>query len=292
MSAARSGSGFMKYVQAAFLWRWNLLAFGAGVIFAYLSGQPDVVLPLIAAGEIGYLGMLSTRPRFRKAIDARKYSQAAEVNTDEVLKQMRASLKPEAWQRFESLRNRCLTLEQLAQQFRGIQSTKQTTVKDFQTNSLERLLWMFLKLLYSLDALNLFLRGTNRVELAKQFESSEKELKAAQESQRSERVTRSLQDKLDTLRQRLDNYDKTLENRDFLAIELDRIEQKVNAISEMAINSRDAADFSAQVDGITEGIAATEEAMRSLDVAPVLEREDHPSLLRRATPPPLLTQRK
>ncbi|MFA6244144.1 MAG: hypothetical protein WC655_24595, partial [Candidatus Hydrogenedentales bacterium] len=245
-----------------------------------------------AAGEIGHLGMLSTRPRFRKAIDARKYSKAVGVNTDEVLKQMQASLKPEAWERFESLRNRCLRLEQLAQQFRGIQASEQSTVKDFQTNSLERLLWMFLKLLYSLDALNLFLRGTNRVELAKQFESSEKELKAAQESKRSEKVTKSLQDKLDTLRQRLDNYDKTLENRDFLAIELDRIEQKVNAISEMAINSRDAADFSAQVDGITEGIAATEEAMRSLDVAPVLEREDHPSLLRRATPPPLLTQRK
>ena len=292
MSAPRPPFGFLKYVQAAFFWPWNLLAFGAGAAFAILSGQPDVILPLLAAVEIGYLGMLSTRPRFRKAIDARQISQSTRINSDDVLAQMRASLKPEAWQRFEALRDRCFALERLARQYRGIQSTEQDTVKDFQTSSLERLLWVFLKLLYSLDALNLFLRQTDRKELARQLDQCATELKAAQDANRSEKLTKSLQDKHDTLRQRLENFDRAIENRDFLAVEVDRIEQKVNAIGEMAINSRDAADFSAQVDGITAGIAATEEAMRSLDVAPALNRDEHPNLLKRAEPPPLLTQRK
>lgn len=65
------------------------------------------------------------------------------------------------------------------------------------------------------------------------------------------------------------------------------------AISEMAINTRDAADFSAQVDGITDGITATEQAMQSLDVGPVLmSREEPPPLLQRQEPPPLVKQRR
>ncbi|MBI4558222.1 MAG: hypothetical protein HY706_11625 [Candidatus Hydrogenedentes bacterium] len=285
MSTTRPRYGFLKYVQAAFVWRWNLLALGAGVALAFLSGQPDVILPLVAAAEIGYLGLLSTRPRFRKAVEARASTrlrpEVRTVESTQVLKQMQSVLKPEAWARFEGLRDRCLHLDRLARQFRGLQSSDNFPASELQTGSLERLLWMFLKLLYSVDALNRFLWGTNRAELAKQLESSQKELQAAQAGQRSEKVLRSLQDKVATLKQRLENYDRAAENREFLTLELDRIEQKVNVISEMAINTRDAADFTAQVDGITDGIAATEEAMRSLDVAPVLERE---------TPPPLLTE--
>lgn len=291
-----SGNGFLKYIAAAFTWQWNLLAFSAGVAFAFLSGHPDMFLPLVAAAEIGYLGLLSTRPRFRKAVDARAYAGRSgavqNVPTDELLRQMRAGLKPEAWRRFELLRERCLNLDNLARQFRGLQLKDSFTSSELQTASLERLLWMFLKLLYSVDALERFLKGTNRADLAEQLADSEKDLKDALEKKRPENILRSLKDKAATLHQRLENYDRAAENKDYLALELDRIEQKVNAISEMAINSRDASDFSAQVDGITDGIAATEQAIRSLDVGPVLTREEPPPLLKRQEPPPLLSQRR
>ncbi len=276
-----SAGSFMKYVKAAFLWHWNLLAVGAGTALAVLSGRPDVILPLLAAAEIGYLGLLSTHPRFRKAVDVRP-DKSESINHTALLNQIQAVLKPDAWARFEQLRERCLNLDRLARQFRGPQPVDASPASELQTASLERLLWMFLKLLYSLDALSRFLRGTNRSELLKQLEAGEKQLETVKANPRSEKFVRSLEDKLQTLRQRLANYDHAVENREFLAVELDRIEQKVNAISEMAINARDASDISAQVDGIAEGISATEEAMRTLDVAPVLQREQ---------PPPLLTQR-
>ncbi|MBM3290687.1 MAG: hypothetical protein FJY92_11095 [Candidatus Hydrogenedentes bacterium] len=295
MSGKPPQTNFVKYLSAAFAWHWNLLAFGAGVVFAFLSGHPEMFLPLVAAAEIGYLGMLSTHPRFRKAVDARKYAGRAggvqNVSTDELLRQMRAGLKPEMWRRFETLRDRCMNLDMLARQFRGEQLKTTSTSSEIQTASLERLLWMFLKLLYSVDALDRFLKGTDRKALAAQQTAGETELKDAQTNKRNENVIRSLQDKVATLHQRLENYDRAAENREFLALELDRIEQKVNAISEMAINSRETSDFSAQVDGITDGIAATEQAMRSLDVGPVLTREDPPPLLQRQEPPPLLSQR-
>lgn len=269
----------MKYVKAAFFWRWNLLFFGAGVAAGVLSGKPDVVLPLLAAAELTYLGLLTSRPRFRQAIDARTATRRTEADQTQLLRQIKAALPPEAWARFEELRNRCLALDKLSQRLRGPHEARDALVTDLQTGSLERLLWMFLKLLYSQDALQRFLRETDRDELALLIAAAEKELKRATEQGRSQKLIGSIKDKLETLRQRLANYDRTIEHQEFLKVEIDRIEQKVNAISEMAINARDPADISAQVDGIAEGISATEEAIRSLDVAPVLERDEAPKLL-------------
>ena len=270
---------FLEYLKAAFLWRWNLLAAGAGVIFALLSGRPDLVLPLIGAGEIIYLGLLTTNERFRKAIDARAFMRMPQPDQKELLTHIQSVVKPEAWARFDRLRERCLTLSKISEQFRGPQAAGSPVVTDLQTSSLERLLWIFLKLLYSQDALRRFLNTTDRDGLVQEIEATEKALESAEEKARGEKLISSLKDKLETLGQRLENYDRAAENREFLAIEIDRIEQKVNAIGEMALNSRDAADISAQVNGIAEGVSATEEAMRSLEVAPVLQREEVPRLL-------------
>lgn len=273
-------NAFLDYVKAAFLWKWNLLAAGAAAVFAFLSGQPDVVLPLLAAGEIAYLGLLSSNVRFRKAIDARGVSGPPPLGQEALIEHMRTVLKPEAWARFENLRNRCIRLNQLSRQFRGPQATEDNVASDLQTSSLERLLWMFLKLIYSQDALRRFLGGTDRDGLAQALDAADKELAAAIEKKRDMKLIKSLEDKMETLKQRLANYDRAVENRDFLAAEIDRVEQKVNAVSEMAMNSRDAGDLTAQVDGIAAGISATEDAIKALDVGPVFQHEEAPPLLR------------
>jgi hypothetical protein len=277
---AKRGS-FLDYVKAAFLWHWNLLAFGAGTGLALLVGPPDVVFPLVAAVEIAYLGLLSTNVRFQKAIDVRNVTSETGPSNSELMERIRAAVKPEAWERFEALRQRCVRLNRLAQQLRGVQTSDVSPVSDMQTESLERLLWIFVKLLYSQNAIQQFLRGTDRRELVQNISSTEQELSGAKEKQRGENLIRSIEDKLETLRQRLANYDRVDENREFLEVEIERIEQKVNAISELAINARDASDITAQVDGIAAGISATEEAMRGLEVAPqVFEYEKAPQLLR------------
>ena len=273
-------SPLIDYVKAAFMWRWNMLFFGAGEVFAFLSGVPSVVLPLVAAAEIGYLGLLTSHPRFRKSVDARRTFAEPTVDDARLLNQMKTVIKREAWGRYETLRDRCLSLNRLAAQFRGPQARENETIVDMQTTSLERLLWMFLKLLYSQDARSQFLRGTDPGQLQREIERGEKQLQDAAANKRDEKFVKSLEDKLQTLRQRLANHDRATQNLEFIAVELDRIEQKVNAIAEMAINAPSTMDITAQVDGIAEGISATEEAMRGLDMAPVLQKESAPKLLR------------
>ncbi len=276
----RARSGFVDYVKAAFLWHWNLLAVGAGVVLAVLSRRTDVVLPLLGAGELLYLGLLTTRPRFQKAIDARRLGGELSPQTDpKILDKIQDQLQPEDWARFENLRKRCLALSRIAEQIRGPQNADTTRVQDMQTESLERLLWMFLKLLYSQDALKRFLLATNRNQIQIQIAACDKELQEATSNKRSDKLLRSLEDKLDTLKQRLSNFDRAEENRQILTAEIDRIEQKVNAISELSVSSRDPADVSAQVDGIAEGVSVTEEAIRKLDVPPLFETETAPRFL-------------
>ncbi len=273
-------SGFFTYVKAAFMWHWNLLAVGAGAVLAVLSRRADVVLPLLGAAELLYLGLLTTRPRFQKAIDARRLGTRLSQQPDpKALERIQNQLKPEDWARFEDLRQRCLALSRIAEQIRGPQGADTGRVQEMQTESLERLLWMFLKLVYSQDALKRFLKATNRNQLEIQIAAAEKELQDARNNNRSDKLLRSLEDKIETLKQRISNYDRAEENRQLLAAEIDRIEQKVNAISELSVSSRDPADVSAQVDGIAEGVSVTEEAIRKLDVPPLFEMETAPRFL-------------
>ena len=63
---------FGKYLKTAFLNHWNLLVFLAGMAFALLSGSRDVLLPLVLAGEIAYVGLLGSHPKFQSYVDAQE----------------------------------------------------------------------------------------------------------------------------------------------------------------------------------------------------------------------------
>lgn len=272
-------ASFLSYVKSAFLWHWNLLVFGAGVLFSFLSGQPDVFLPLVSAVELLYLGMLSSNPRFRKAMDARRSAVALAPDQSQVLAKIRSSINSSAWERFVALQNRCRNLQNLSRQLQGPDVSPDKSLQEIHSESLDRLLWMFLKLLYNLDALDRYLAATNRKDLELSLLESEKQIETARAEQRGEKLIRALEDKHETQHQRLQNYEKTRENRELVCAEIDRIEQKVSAISEMAISSRDSGDISAQVDGIAAGVSATEDALRDLDVAPVFKQEAAPRFL-------------
>ena len=270
---------FLDYVKAVFRWHWNLLALGAGVVFALLSGQPDFVLPLLAAGELTYLALAASNRRLQKAVDAQLAAPRPGPSQADQLQRILSALDQKDVARYQALRTRCLELHKLGQQFRGTADATDQVFTRMRSDSLDRLLWVFLKLLYSKDALDRFLTSTDRTTLARAKPDTEKRLAEAKQAGRSEELLRSLQDKLDTVGQRLANFDRATENRELIGAELDRMEQKIAAISELSLSSREAGDISAQVDGIAAGVSATEDAMRGMDVLPALQDDSAPRLL-------------
>ena len=257
-----STAGIREYVKRAFLQRWNLLLFVGGVAAAAISPIPDAVLSLVAAGEIIYLTGLVSNMRFRQAIDAELYKasrQQAAVAGQRSLQEIVATFPFEARSRFEQLRTRCLEMRAIAQ---GVRGRQELGGEDLNTQALDRMLWVFLRLLTSQQYLQRFLERANEVEIGNRL--AEAQSKLVGHSGGDERIVRSLQDSVAVQQQRLDNYSKAKQNAEFVHAELDRIEAKIQAITEAAVNRQDPDFLTSQIDSVSESMQSTEKAINEL----------------------------
>ena len=278
------GAGLMHYLKEAFFFRWNMLFFLGSLAAAAIAPLPDVTIPIVLAGELTYLGALTSRPRFRAAIDATVHSAqgtaVAPVTTAPSIVVMLAGLPGEARKRFEQLRARCVEMRHLAVGVRGASGRDGGSAEEIRTPGLDRLLWLFLRLLMSKNALDQFLQTMSSEELSARLEQLRKDFAAAQQAG-DERIVRSLQDRIAMAELRLDNYERAKKNAQFVSIELDRMESKIQALAEMAVNRQDPDLISSQVDSAAESMRQTEKAVSDLQHLTGLadELQDPPSIL-------------
>src|SRR5262245_47394046 len=163
------GTSALTYVKHAFLYHWNLLLFAGGAALAALSPFPDAALPIVGGLELAYLTGLIAVPRFRTAIDAKIAAQARERATSgasnpqaqQSLQRMVESLPPASMRRFVTLRQRCFEMRDIATGVRGQTSGQIDSSESIRTPALDRLLFLFLKLLLSQDGLARFLQTTS-----------------------------------------------------------------------------------------------------------------------------------
>ena len=268
------GGNMTDYLREAFLFRWNLLFLLGGAAAAALTPVATVLLPLVAAGELTYLTGLISIPRFRAAVDAKVHARggaaAAAGPSPEAAVSIRAmltGLPDDARMRFERLHARCVEMRTIAAGVRG--GTREhaapagATIDEMRTPGLDRLLWLFLRLLVSKTALDRFLATMNESEITNRVEQLRRDLEPAQKAG-DERVVRSLQDNLAMTELRLDNFGRAKKNAQFVSIELDRIEGKIQALAEMAVNRQDPDVLSSQVDSAAESMRQTEKAVTEL----------------------------
>ncbi|MBN2498934.1 MAG: hypothetical protein JXR96_30370 [Deltaproteobacteria bacterium] len=279
--AARS---FFKYLKRAFLYHWNVLAVAAGAAVGFISGHPDVVLPLVAAGEVVYLAGLCTHPRFQQAIDAeehKEHKKEAAARTAERGRVILESLGDEDRQRFEKLRGLCFHLRRISQGVKGDAVAGDGLMDDMQASGVNKLLWIYLKLLYSKSALEKFFQTIDEQEIERHVERARKRLEelgpAEQDSPPQAQRRKSLQDTLDTSEARLINYRRAVENHEFIELELDRLYTKIASLGEMGINRQDANFITREVDSVSASVAQTEKAMNELEFLSGLDTDvDHP----------------
>jgi len=262
-------AGMGDYLREAFLFRWNLLFFLGGAAAAALTPVAAVLLPVVAAGEVAYLTGLVSIPRFRSAIDAR-VSATSGASSDATgpkvppvsLVTMLAGLPKDARTRFERLHARCVEMRGIAAGVRGAAGDP-GSAEEIRTPGLDRLLWLFLRLLLSKTALDRFVGTMNEQEIVARQAELKKNLTAAQ-SASDDRIVRSLQDSMASLELRLDNFNRARKNAEFVSIELDRIEGKIQALAEMAVNRQDPDFLSSQVDSAADSMRQTEKAVSEL----------------------------
>ena len=282
-------AGFMKYIKKAVLHHWNLLALAAGVAVGFISGHPDVVLPLVAAGEVVYLAGLSTHTRFQAAVDAEEHKAARLVkdaqsseNASSILERLSDSDRI----RFEKLRSLCAQLRKISRGVKGQTGGGDGFMNDMHMTSINRLLWIYLKLLYSKSALEQFFSTIDENEIKRTLEKSQQRLDAMGEASVDEapgkaKKRKSLLDTLATSKARKDNYQRAMDNHDFIELELDRLYSKIAGLGEMGINRQDPNAITHEVDIVSASVQQTEKAMDELEFLTGLNTQDEeaPELL-------------
>ena len=297
-------AGLLRYLKEAFMFRWNLLFLGGATAAAFVSGHYDIALPIVAAAEVTYLAGLSTLPRFQGAIDAKaraeerkgggpgRNTNESNVNARDKILEVLKSLTEDRRSRFLRLRARCVEMSRIANAVRGETRDSSGASTELRTPALDRLLWVFLRLLLSEQAISRFLQAADQAGIDKTVTDLKVRRKKRADSvgevnQADDKIIRSLDDSIATAELRRENVEKAKTNAEFIAAELDRLENKIQAVTEMAVSHADPDEMSSRIDAISDGISQTEETIRELQqITGVTDAESTPSILDTDLTPP------
>lgn len=278
-----------KYLKVAFLNQWNLLAFLGATGFALISGAPDVWLPIILACEVGYLGLLGTHDKFQRSVDAQEAKAMRgdlSENAQTALRRILHLIPRELKRKFGELRKRCEDLREIALDLnRPGTGTSVTSLEDVQLAGLDRLLWIYLKLLFTKHSLDRFFKTTREVRIRGEIARVEERIERVEKSTntRREAMLETLKDNLKTCNDRLENFSKAKDNLELVELEIERLENKIRSLSELAVNRQEPEFISGQVEAVASSMLATEETINELEFVTGLHgQDDHvPALLRK-----------
>ena len=301
-------AGIFRYLKEAFAFRWNLLLFGGAAAAAVISGHADIALPLVAAAEIAYLAGLTTLPRFQSAIDAKASAEERGVtggraqvdpeqraNARDRILEVLKSLSEDRRARFLRLRARCVEMSRIANAVRGETRDASGASSELRQPALDRLLWVFLRLLLSDQAIARFLQAADEASIDKtlgdlQVRRKKRADSVGEANQADDRIIRSIDDSISTAGLRKENIEKAKHNAEFVQAELDRLENKIHAVTEMAVGHTDPDEMSVRIDAISEGISQTEQTIRELQsITGVGDADATPSILETDLTPQRLT---
>jgi len=208
--------------------------------------------------EAAYLGMLATNERFQKTISATQQWETrrrSQMRINELVLQLSA----DAQARYRALEKRCRSI--LEQQ----QRTSVVPVgQDAQGEGLGRLLWLFLRLLLTRQAIEriVFESGGTGEEGGRLEERIRKLEEQLQGKSVGEELRRSLTGQIEILKQRLQKRTEARDKLMFLDAELTRIQEQAELIRKQAILSTDPEVVSERIDQITATLDGTSQWIR------------------------------
>lgn len=276
-----AGQGhFGTYLKAVFWDRWNLLFLGGALAATLIVGRPDILLPLAGAAELVFLTAVASNPRFQRSVEARAGAAAAARSATALLQrfnQLYYALASEAQEQFNQMRQRCEALRPAAQPDAVSSDRQMDAFAQSQVGGVNRLLWVYLKLLHTLATLDRFLKTTDEDEIINLEQTTRLRLEALPKESTDEitvKKRRSLEDTLATATARRENLKRAKENHEFVQLELERIGAKLTALSEMAVNRQDPSQITNEVDDVARSVEGTEQAINELQSFTGLTKED------------------
>ncbi len=271
----------LRYLKAAFTNHWNLLALMAGTGVAVISGSYDVMLPLVLAAEAAYLTLVGSNSKFQNYVDVSEHREERKIRSlqnQQVLRRMLRSLPRQLLDRYQQLQDQCQELHNIAADLRQPSRVEvDEKLESMQTESLDRLLWIYLRLLFTYHSLQKFLQRTSVERINSDITRIKKRLTQLDPNDASshvQKIRRTLEDNLATSQNRVRNYDQARANHEFVELEIDRLENKIKSLAEIAVNRQEPDYVSSQVDQVATSMLETEKTMNDLQVFTGLGRLD------------------
>lgn len=248
------------------------MGLAGGAAFTAISGQWEVGLPLMAAAEVAWLGFVGTHPTFRRHVDMREH-QAIKAKEAEAAKTrarlMLSSLPRGAQRRYEQLMEQCNEMRAITKNYQAAQGAESDAfVVESRLEGLDRLLWLYLKLLHTEHSLNRFFETTTIDNIEREIDQIKGRLEREESrpaDQQRDRIVTTLQDSLKTCLDRKKNFEQARDSYELVKAEEKRLENKIRSLAETGISKGDSGLLSGQVDVVAGSIQDTERTLSELE---------------------------
>jgi hypothetical protein len=249
--------GYLDYVRAAWHYRPRVGWLGhmpVNQMALAVLGLLGVLNPgfwlLGAAGELAYLGVLSSSASFQKVVQGERLLER-QVGWDEKVRQLAASLSPDSQARYRRLLAQCGQILGMSEKV-ALESLG--SLNDLRAGGLNQLLWLFLRLLSSRELIIGNLAQVDRAGVEADVARLKERLTT---TQADTPLARSLQATLEIQSKRLDNLNRARSSQDVIDAELERIEQQVRLIREETAVAGGPEVLSDKLDAVTSTMAET-----------------------------------
>ncbi len=222
----------------------RMALFGFGILGFFNPGFWLLGLAVI----VSIVVTRSASPRFQKLLEAERIAARAEGAEDRMQKAYER-LEPASQSRYGALVKQCREILGLGA---GIEEGK---VSDFRTGNLSQLLWLFLRLLSSREAIEDTLARVDRRQLESGIENAKARVAAAADQEGP--LARSLKATLEIQQKRLSNLDTATSNLAVIDAELERIEQQVRLLREEGAVSGSPEALSSRLDAVSSTLGET-----------------------------------
>ncbi|MCU0287173.1 MAG: hypothetical protein MUF15_12360 [Acidobacteria bacterium] len=256
---------FFDYVKAAFHQKGNIPGLGlmpvnkmmltAAVILGFWN--PGFWF-LGIAGEALYLWLMASNKNYQNVVQGTRLNRQKEAWGEKQL-QLLQSLDGPSRERYQRLAENCYSILKITG---SNWQDQESASKDLRVSGLNKLLWMFTKLLSSRLRIEAIISRTSPEELEKEIQQISRKMETQPESSP---LRRSLQGTLDIQKRRLENLLKAMESLEVVKVELDRIEKQAALLKEEASVSSDPELVSIRLDGVMDSLSGTSQWMSEQD---------------------------
>jgi len=198
------------------------------------------------AGIVAFVGGRSASERFQKLVEGERLL-ARSGSAEDKMKAAYDALQPASQARYRALVVVCREVLGLGAGEGG--------PSDFRAGNLNQMLWLFLRLLASREAITDTLARIDRRQLESGLESLKGRVASAGDPESA--LARSLRATLEIQQKRVANLDTATNNLAVIDAELERIEQQVRLVREESAVSRSPEALSARLDAVSSTLSET-----------------------------------